>query len=190
MNEWKTHAINTVYTNGKWLTVEERTVETPAGQVIERWNWVDSPHYVNVLAETAGGQFFVFRQGKYGIEGESIAPVGGYIEPGEDPLNAAKRETYEETGCTASEWRYLGEYLVDPNRGMAKGYFYHARGAVQVTQPHADDLEEQQLFLASREMLVTALANGQVKIMAWTAMIAIALLVTGNDLPYNIDSKD
>ncbi len=176
MPSWKTLSITPVLSFGKWLHVEDRTVETPDGQVIEHWPWVHTPDYVNSLAVTRDGRFLIFRQGKYGLEDESLAPVGGYIEPGEDPLDAAKRELREETGYEAAEWLSLGSFLVDPNRGVAMGYLYLASGAVQVAEANADDLEEQHLLLMERAELAEALRGGQFKVLAWAAIIAMALL--------------
>ncbi len=117
-----------------------------------------------------------FRQVKYAVQGESFAPVGGYIEPGEDPLVAARRELLEETGFTASEWISLGHYAVDANRGAGVGYFFLARHAVPVATPDADDLEEQELFLLNRSEVTAALRNGDFKVLSWAAMVALALL--------------
>jgi ADP-ribose pyrophosphatase len=174
---WKTRSIKTSLSMGKWLTVEDRSVETPSGQVIEHWPWVISPNYINVLAAAQDGRYLVFRQGKYGLEGESLAPVGGYIDPGEEPLQAAKRELLEETGYEAEDWRWLGHFIVDPNRGVATGDLYLARRAHLVTQRHADDLEEQELLLLTRDELLAALQGGEFKVLAWAANIALALLL-------------
>lgn len=176
MENWKTLFQETVLTFGKWLRVEDRTVETPDGQVIEHWPWVTSPDYINVLPVTEDGQFIVFRQGKYGYEGESYAPVGGYIEPGEEALAAAKRELHEEIGGEAEEWLHLGHYLVDPNRGVAWGDFFLARGVRLVSERHADDLEEQQLLLLNRAELELALREERFRVLAWTTNIALALM--------------
>ncbi len=175
-HHWKTITRTPVLSFGKWLEVEDRTVETPDGQVIEHWAWVRTPDYVNVLAVTEDEKYLVFRQGKYALEGESLAPVGGHIEPDEPPLSAAKRELLEETGYTASEWIPLGSFLVDPNRGVSTGYLFLARGACRVTEPHADDLEEQHLLLLEREEVEQALRSGQFKVLAWATNIALALL--------------
>jgi ADP-ribose pyrophosphatase len=176
MNGWKTLESKEVLTMGKWLRVEDRTVETPAGQVIPGWAWVTTPDYVNVLAVTPEGQYLVFRQGKYGLAGESFAPVGGYMEPGEEPLAAAQRELREETGYAAAEWIPLGTYRVDPNRGVCTGTLFLARGAVPVCAPSADDLEDLHLLLLSRAEVVAALRAGHFQVLAWTANIAMALL--------------
>ncbi len=176
MDAWITRSKKTLLTFGKFLRVEQHVVELPDGRVIDDWPWVIGPDFVNVLAETEEGDFLVFRQGKYGLEGESLAPVGGYIEPGEEPLAAAQRELLEETGCQAGEWIDLGRYRVDPNRGVGIGYLYLARGARRVAETSGDDLEKQVLFTMSLEELTAAALSGQFQSMAWMTNVALALL--------------
>jgi len=181
MQTWKTLDKTAVLSFGKWLTVERHSVELPGGQVIDDWAWVVVPDYANVVAFTPAGKVICFRQVKYAVEGESLAPVGGYIEPGEDPLAAAKRELLEETGYTAPEWVSLGSYAVDANRGAGTGFFFLARGAEKVAQRNADDLEEQELLLLDRSEVAAALKAGQFKVLPWASIIAMALLLDGEN---------
>jgi ADP-ribose pyrophosphatase len=176
MLPWKTLSKKTILQQGQWLTVESHKVELPDGQVIDDWSWVITPDYVNVVAIMEDGRFIVFRQMKYGIEGIGLAPVGGYMEPGETPLETARRELLEESGCEAEHWLDLGQYRVDGNRGAGTAHLFLAQGAKRVAEPNADDLEEQELVLLSRAEIETALAAGQFKVLAWTTAIALALL--------------
>jgi ADP-ribose pyrophosphatase len=102
--------------------------------------------------------------------------VGGYLEPGEEPLAAARRELLEETGHTAAEWVHLGRFQVDPNRGVAWGDLYLALGARKTAETVADDLEEQQLLEMTLDEVKAALRDGRFKVLAWAANIALALL--------------
>ena len=81
MQPWKTLSRQIVLDHGKFLTVEDHTVELPDGQVISEWPWVITPDYVNVFVVTEDGEFLCFRQTKYGVEGFTLAAVGGYVEP-------------------------------------------------------------------------------------------------------------
>lgn len=175
MQQWKTRNKQLILDESPWLKVERHTVELPSGQVIPNWQWVITPDYVNVVAVTEDGEFVCFRQIKYGVEGDTLAIIGGYLNDGEDPLEAAKRELREETGYESTDWEDLGHYRVDPNRGIAMGHLFLARRVQLTTTPIVDDLEEQHLLLLTRAEVEEALANGEFKVMAWTAIIALAL---------------
>jgi len=175
MDSWKTKARWTILDQRPWLLVENHTVELPDGQLIPNWLWVITPDYVNVVAMTADGRFLCFRQVKYGVEGTTLGIVGGFVEDGEEPLTAARRELLEETGYESTDWIHLGSFRVDPNRGVAMGHLYLARQARYVTPRNADDLEEQELLMLTRADMEAALSHGEFKVLAWAAAIAFAL---------------
>jgi ADP-ribose pyrophosphatase len=175
MESWKTLSRRVILDHSEFLTVEEHAVELPDGRVIPNWPWVIAPDYVNVVVVTEQGRFLFFRQVKYGLEGVCLAPVGGYLKPGEEPLLAARRELLEETGYEAANWIDLGSYQVDPNRGMATGHLFLALGAHRVADPDADDLEEQVLLHLTRSEVEAALMGGEFKVLAWAAIVALAL---------------
>ena len=175
MKALKTASKKMILDMGNYLKVENHSVELPDGTVIPDWTWIITPAYINVVAVTDDGMFPVFRQTKYAIEGTSLAPVGGYLNPGEDPLTAAKRELFEETGYEAREWTHLGSYPVDGNRGAGTAHFYLARGAHKIADVISDDVEEQQLLLLSRSEMEAALDAGEFKVLPWVANIALAL---------------
>jgi ADP-ribose pyrophosphatase len=55
-------------------------------------------------------------------------------------------------------------------------YVYLARGAHKVAAPNSDDLEEQELLLLSRQEVEAALQAGEFKVLAWAAIMSLALL--------------
>jgi 8-oxo-dGTP pyrophosphatase MutT (NUDIX family) len=177
MQTWKTLDRRRVHQtgDGRFLVLEHHTVQLPDGRVIDDWPWVVTPSFVNVVAETPDGRFLVFRQTKYAVDGVTLAVPGGYLEPGEDPDVAVQRELLEETGYRAAEWRFLGRYVVDGNRGSGWAHLYYARGAVPAQAIDADDLEEQQMLLLTRAELAAALARGEFQVLPWAAAVALAL---------------
>ena len=68
------------------------------GSIIDDWLFLEEVDAVNVAVQRSEGDFVVFRQQKYAIPGETLSPVGGFIDPDESPLSAAKREVLEELG--------------------------------------------------------------------------------------------
>ncbi|RPH35194.1 NUDIX hydrolase, partial [bacterium] len=107
-----------------------------------------------------------------------LAPVGGYLEPKEDPLSAARRELLEETGYEASDWTPLGTYAVDGNHGVSTAHFFLARNARKVREPESDDLEEQELVELTRDEVLQEVSRRSFKVMSWMSAVTLALLET------------
>lgn len=175
MQSWKTLTKRVICQPNRFLTVEIHELELPDGRRIPDWPWLITPDYANVLARTAAGRFLCLRQFKYAVNGVSLAPVGGYLEPGEDPLQAAQRELREETGYAANEWHALGHRVVDSNRGAGTAHFFLALNAEPKCARRADDLEQQELLLLSRREIGQALDRGEFKVLAWAAVVALGL---------------
>jgi len=175
MKPWRTVKKEILLNHSKYLKVEKHTIELPDGRLIESWPWVISPDFINLAAVTSDGKFICFRQTKYAVDGISLAPVGGYIEQGEIPVDAAKRELLEETGFTSDEWITLGEFPVDGNHGCGTAYLFLALNAQYAAEPVNDDLEEQEMVFLSLDEIDTALSKGEFKILSWTALISLSL---------------
>jgi len=172
---WETISRKTILHPSKFLTVESHTVKLPDGRIIPDWVWLIIPSAVIVLAVTGDHKFLCFRQTKYAIEGTSLAPVGGMLEPNETPIAAAKRELLEEMGYEASDWVNLGSHILDGNRGIATMHLFLALNAKQAAEPNSDDLEDQELLFFSRNEIENALKAGEFKILAWSAVVAMSL---------------
>jgi ADP-ribose pyrophosphatase len=180
MKNLKTVFKETILDMGTYLVVENHSVELPDGRIIPDWAWIITPEYINVVAVTDEGMFPLFRQTKYAVDGTSLAPVGGYMDAGEEPLAAAKRELFEETGYESNDWTPLGSYPVDGNRGAGAAHFFLARRARKTADVVSDDVEEQELLLLSRPEVEAALDAGEFKVLPWAAVIALAFRVLGD----------
>jgi ADP-ribose pyrophosphatase len=175
MQSWKTLSREVLLSQPPYLIVENHTVELSDGRIVPEWQWIITPDYVNVVAVTEDGAFLCFRQTKYAVEATTLAPVGGYLDPGEEPLAAAKRELREETGYAASDWRSLGSYAVDGNRGAGRAHLFLAQNAHCIGEIEADDLEQQQLLLLSRAEIAASLERREFKVLASATAVALAL---------------
>lgn len=176
MTQWRTLAREEILDERPWLTVERHTIALPDGRIIDNWAWVTTPDFVIVVAITTENKYLCFRQMKYALPEGTLAVVGGYIGDGEEPLLAAQRELREETGYEAGEWIEMGQYCLDPNRGVARGHLFLARGAHWVTEIDSDDLEPQELIEMEPEAVRTAMRAGEFSVMSWTAALALSFL--------------
>jgi len=172
---WETVLRKTILDHSKFLTVESHTIKLPDGQTISDWAWLIIPSAAIVLAMTEDNKFLCFRQTKYAIEGTSLAPVGGMLEPNEKPIDAAKRELLEEMGYASSDWVNLGSHILDPNRGIATMHLFLALNAKRISEPNSDDLEDQELLFLTRNEIENALKAGEFKILSWSAVVAMSL---------------
>lgn len=175
MKPWTTLSRTTILNHSKWLSVEDHTIQLPSGTIIEHWPWIISPDYVNVVVQNVDGDFVCFRQTKYAAHGITFAPVGGYLDEGEEPLACAKRELREELGYEAAEWIHLGSFPCDGNHGNGTANLFLARGAHKVGETIADDLEEQEIVTLTRNEMMQALLNGEFKVLSWSTAVALAL---------------
>jgi ADP-ribose pyrophosphatase len=66
----------------------------------------------------------------------------GRLDPGENPLQAAKRELIEETGCRASKWKKLVSFYASPGYVEEKMTIFLATG---ITQGEAQPMEDEKI---------------------------------------------
>jgi len=95
------------------------------------------PGTVEILVVTDKGKIMIQHQRQPDKDESFLCPVGGRVDPGEDPLTAAKREMLEETGYEADEWELLHE--VNPMSKIDwKMSVFIARNIKQVSEQHLD----------------------------------------------------
>jgi len=185
---WKTTAVRHYATLSKWLTIDLHSITIPASSKqkadinIPDWAWLDTPDWINVAICTADQRWLIFYQSKYAIgvslRSHTLAPVGGYIDKGEDALTAAKREMLEETGYVSepANWIDLGASVTDANRGCGVGHLFAAFDAKYVGHTVSDDLEEQHALLLTSQELEDCLLAGDFKCQGWVACCSLALM--------------
>ena len=129
------------------------------------------------MHEAASNNFIVFKQSKYGLSTSSLATVGGHCEPGESPLQTAKRELAEELGFASDDFRDLGTYRTSANRGgghVTCFLAYNARPSRERTL--SDEVESQSVVRLTRKQLEAALLNAEFREIKWSATAALALM--------------
>lgn len=140
-NPWRTLATKLVYENS-WIRVREDRVIRPDGN--EGIYSVVSPRgaAVKVVALDDAQRLFLVRQYRYPTDFPSWEIPGGAAEPGEQPLDVARRELREEAGLEAQEFTQLGGRIQTNNSILDEvGYLFLARGAHRVGAPKPDPEE-------------------------------------------------
>lgn len=92
--------------SGKIFDVECLEVKLPNGHVSRR-DVIRHHGAVAIVALTESGKIALVRQYRTALDRVTVEIPAGKLEPGEDPLDCAKRELKEETGFVAGRIAYL-----------------------------------------------------------------------------------
>ena len=103
------------------------TVELPNGEILAL-EIVRHPGGAVVVARDEDNRVGLIRQFRHAAGGWIWEFPAGLPEPGEIPLEAAKRELREETGCLADKWESLGSTLTTPGFCTERLHVFLATG--------------------------------------------------------------
>jgi ADP-ribose pyrophosphatase len=159
---WRVRRSELVLNADPWLRVWREDLQLPDGREVDRFFTIEMPDYVVIVAATTDDQILALRGYKQGPRRVCTSLTAGFIEAGEAPLDAARRELLEETGYQAERWETLGSFVNDGNRGGGRGHLFLARGARPVSEPQSGDLERVTVELFTLAELLHAAGHGEI----------------------------
>ncbi|MGC4173804.1 NUDIX domain-containing protein [Demequina sp.] len=124
---------------GRVWDVTSDLVDLGDSEVVTR-DYMHHPGAVAVMALNEDDQVYLVRQYRHPVRTETWEPPAGLMDVrGEDPLDAAKRELFEEADLTAARWDVLVDYFTSAG-GSSEGIrVYLARELAHVEE---DDRHE------------------------------------------------
>ena len=118
-----------------------------------------------VAALTEDGYLLFVRQFRYPYQKVLLELPAGKLDPGEDPLEAGKRELREETGAEAARYESLGELYPSPGYCGEIIHLYAATGLTfgQMSPDEDEFLEVEKIPLeeAARMVLDNEIADAK-----------------------------
>ncbi len=115
---------------------------------------------INILAVTPEGQLVLTEEYRHPTGKVLLGCPGGYMDPNESPLEAAKRELLEETGYTASDFQIMGRAYAYPGLSSQNIIYIVARRAHPVAAPQLETSEVIRTVPMSESELTLAIAAG------------------------------
>lgn len=125
-----------------FLSIRRDRCRLPDGRLSPDMYYMDFRNFAMAVAVTPSGEVLLSREYKHGVGEVAYTLPAGFVEAGEAPREAARRELREETGHDGAVFEPLGTYLVFPSLSGARGHFFLARDVRPVAAPRPDEFEE------------------------------------------------
>jgi ADP-ribose pyrophosphatase len=123
---------------GRVVSLRVDEIALPQGGTALR-EVVYHPGAVVVAALDSDGHVYLVKQYRHPVRRYLLELPAGGLEPGEEPLAAAKRELREEVGLEAREWTALGSFFSSPGFANERLHAFLARGLLRVPADPDDD---------------------------------------------------
>jgi len=157
IHEWIELSRSTVFKKYS-RKIDEVIFRLPNGTETDFYIKAESPAS-SVLAFTSDNEVILVKQYRPGPKEILLELPGGFVDPGEDPLHAARREFLEETGYTG-DFEFIGTCIDDAYSTMNR-FCYVAKNCKKVSTPQHTNTEQTEVVLVSLETFRKQLRSGK-----------------------------
>lgn len=159
MQSWK-RIDPTIVTKIDYHNVVVKTFELPNGEITTRATFLgEGRRAAGVVAVTKDNKVVVAKQFRPGPEKIMSEIPGGWVDEGEEPEAAARRELLEETGYSAEKMVPLGVFGRD-SAINGSWYYYLATGCERTGDQALDDDEFVDIELVSIDEFLANAKSG------------------------------
>ena len=130
---------------GRYLRAEEQIVRQPDGQEAKR-EIITPPDAVGILPIDASGNVYLVRQYRPAIRQTTLEIPAGVIDPGETPLETARRECAEEIGYCPEQLDFLFKYYHSVGFSSGKIEVFLGQNLSALPEQSLDDGEFIEVF--------------------------------------------
>lgn len=167
---------------GNVWSVRTDVVDLSDGQQVSR-DVIAHPGAVGIIAVDDDLQVLLVRQYRHPVGALLWEPPAGLLDvPGEDPLDAAARELYEEAGYRAGEWSILVDAFTSPGGSDEAIRIYLARDLVAVADDDRFYGEGEERDMPSRWVPLVDARDAVIEGRLHNALAAIGILAAASAL--------
>jgi ADP-ribose pyrophosphatase len=160
--QWQRLESQVVGDYGVFRVVRHRS-RSPRDGSVHEFHVLDVPPAVVVIALTGDGRVVMVEQYRHGSENVELEFPAGFIDEGEDAVDAALRELEEETGYCAGAAVRLVQFLPDPAKQTEPVQLVVARECTPVGERDQDGGEDVHTRLVRVDEVPELLRGGHIR---------------------------
>ena len=171
---------STTLVEDRWLRLRADRLRTAAGAELSPWYVLDYPDWAAAVLLTADDRIVLVRQWRHAAQAWCLELPGGVMDPGEtDPVAAARRETLEETGYAAADWRLLYAAFPNPAIQTNRLHIALATGAEPVAPPAHEPGEAMTVECLPVTQVLAGIGQGMIGQSMHVGAILVGLAAAG-----------
>ena len=146
-----------------YFNARKDSYQTPDGKIVDPYFVVELPTSACAMAITEDNEVLLINQYRHAVNEMLLEIPGGFIDGGEQPMQAIERELLEETGYSFSSFHYLGITTANPGLLDNFTYMFLALGGKKTAAQSLDDNEEIEIILKPIEEVKSMLFHNEIK---------------------------
>lgn len=137
---WQVLSSRTIIAD-RWIDLRADDCQDARGHRIAPYYVLAPADWISVLALTPDGDAILVEEYRHGAGIVALGTIGGAVEAGEHPADAARRELLEETGHAPGALVELGATWANFGNHTNRVHHFLARDCVRVADQDLDDSE-------------------------------------------------